>query len=127
MGTSGAGCAHWCWSIFSTSNFTGGVFHRLKSCIFKVLPFVIPLTYFLLLPRPHAFSTLVLPEIEEFASSRPEYFQLPVSEEDDSVPVVEPAPLTTKALSIGDKWQLLKPMVPRYMVPLCECFVCPCV
>jgi battenin len=89
--------------------------------IFKVLPFVIPLTYFLLLPRPHAFSALVLPEIEVSASSRSEYTQLPVSEEDAGAAVVEPAPLTTKALSIGDKWQLLKPMIPRYMMPLCKC------
>ena len=22
---------------------------------------------------------------------------------------------------MGDKWQLLKPMIPRYMAPLCEC------
>ena len=97
-------------------------FVTLTSCISKVLPFVIPLTYFLLLPRPHAFSTLVLPEIEEFASSRSEYAQLPASEEDAGVAVVEPVPLT-KALSIGDKWQLLKPMIPRYMMPLCKCVV----
>ena len=93
----------------------------------KVLPFVIPLTYFLLLPRPHAFSTFILPEIEGFASSGSEYTQLPVSEEDDGEAVVETAPLTAKALSVGDKWQLLKPMIPRYMMPLCKCPVCPCV
>ncbi|KAI0000431.1 batten's disease protein Cln3 [Russula vinacea] len=72
---------------------------RIGVGLSSVLPLVIPLTYFLLLPRPHAFSTLVLPEIEEFVSSRSEYAQLP-------------------ALSIGDKWQLLKPMIPRYMMPL---------
>jgi battenin len=98
-------------------------FVTLTSCISKVLPFVIPLTYFLLLPRPHAFSALVLPEIEDFASSRTEYAQLPVSEEDAGGAVVEPLPLTTKALSIGDKWQLLKPMIPRYMMPLCKCVI----
>lgn len=91
----------------------------------KILPFVIPLTYFLLLPRPQVFSTVVLPEIEDFASSRSEYTQLPVSEDDAGVAVAEPAPLTTKALSIGDKWQLLKPMLPRYMMPLCKCPVIP--
>ncbi|KAF8482724.1 batten's disease protein Cln3 [Russula ochroleuca] len=91
---------------------------RIGVGLSSVLPFVIPLTYFLLLPRPHAFSALVLPEIEDFASSRTEYAQLPVSEEDAGGAVVEPLPLTTKALSIGDKWQLLKPMIPRYMMPL---------
>jgi len=96
------------------------VSRHLTSCVSKVLPFVIPFTYFLLLPRPQAFSTLVLPEFDDSASSRSEYTQLPVSEEDAGVAVVEPA-LTTKALSIGDKWQLLKPMIPRYMMPLCKC------
>jgi battenin len=120
VGDSRAGCAHWCWSIFSTLNNINGVFRRLTSCISKVLPFVIPLTYFLLLPRPHAFSTLAVPGIEDFASSRSEYTQLPVSEEDAGVAVVEPIPLKTKALSIWDKWQLLKPMIPRYMMPLCK-------
>ncbi len=120
MGASRARCAHWCWLIFGTPNFIGGVFRHLNSRIFKILPFVIPLTYFLLLPRPHAFSALVLPELENSTSSRSEYTQLPVSEEDAGVAVVEPAPLTTKALSLGDKWQLLKPMIPRYMMPLCK-------
>lgn len=93
---------------------------HLTGRISKVLPFVIPLTYVLLLPRPQVFSSLILPEIEDSASSRSEYTQLPVSEEYEGVAVVEPAPLTTKALSIGDKWQLLKPMIPRYMMPLCK-------
>ncbi len=66
------------------------------------------------------FSTLVLPDIEDNAPSTSEYTQLPVSEEDAAVAVVESALLKTKALSIGDKWQLLKPLIPRYMVPLCE-------
>ncbi|KAI0283624.1 CLN3 protein-domain-containing protein [Russula aff. rugulosa BPL654] len=91
---------------------------RIGVGLSSVLPFVIPLTYFLLLPSPQAFSSLILPEIEDSASSRSEYTQLPVSEENAGVAVVEPAPLMTKALSIGDKWQLLKPMIPRYMMPL---------
>lgn len=36
-----------------------------------------------------------------------------------------PAPSKTKALSIADKWQLLKPMISRYMVPLCKCLLIP--
>lgn len=125
MGDSRARCADWCWSLFSTPNFIGVVIRHLTSCISKVLPFVIPLTYFLLLPNPQAFSSLILPEIEDSASSRSEYTQLPVSEENAGVAVIEPAPLMTKALSIGDKWQLLKPMIPRYMMPLCKCSVIP--
>jgi battenin len=91
---------------------------RIGVGLSSVLPFVIPLTYVLLLPRPQAFSSLILPEIEDSASSRSEYTQLPLSEENAGVAVAGPVPLTTKALSIGDKWQLLKPMIPRYMMPL---------
>ena len=80
---------------------------------------VIPLTYFLLLPRPHVFSTIVLPDIEDNTPSTSEYTQLPVSEEDAGEAVADSAPLKAKALSIGEKWQLLKPLLPRYMAPLC--------
>ena len=105
------------------AQFHGFVIRHLTGCVFKVLPFVIPLAYFLLLPRPEAFSSLILPEIEDSSLSRSEYTQLPVSEENAGVAGVEPALLTTKALSIGDKWQLLKPIIPRYMMPLCKCSV----
>ncbi|KAH9994961.1 CLN3 protein-domain-containing protein [Russula compacta] len=88
---------------------------RIGVGLSSVLPFVIPLTYFLLLPRPHAFSTLVLPSVEDSVPPTSEYTPLPVSEEDA---VMGPAPSKTKALSIADKWQLLKPMISRYMVPL---------
>jgi len=83
----------------------------------SVLPFVIPLTYFLLLPRPDAFSYLATSDAEEALPSS-EYTPLPVSDEDAGEAVVETAPLKTKTLTIGDKWQLLKPMLPRYMAPL---------
>lgn len=125
VGNSRARCAHWCWSLFSTPQFHRSVIRHFTGRISKVLPFVIPLTYFLLLPRPQVFSSLILPGIEDSASSRSEYTQLPVSEENEDVAMVEPAPLTTKALSIGDKWQLLKPMIPRYMMPLCKYYMIP--
>jgi hypothetical protein len=67
------------------------------------------------------FSALALPGIEDNAAPTSEYTQLPVSEDDAGEAVAESAPLKTKALSMGDKWQLLKPMIPRYMAPLCKC------
>ncbi|KAI9509166.1 batten's disease protein Cln3 [Russula earlei] len=85
---------------------------RIGVGLSSVLPFVIPLTYFLLLPRPHSFSTLVLPDMEDSAPSTSEYTPLPVSDEDAGV---ETSLVKTKALSIAAKWQLLKPMLPRYM------------
>ncbi|KAI0305535.1 CLN3 protein-domain-containing protein [Multifurca ochricompacta] len=75
---------------------------RIGVGLSSVLPFVIPLAYFLLLPRTDAFSSLVLPDIEDATPPLSEYTQLPVSEED-----------------AGEPWQLVKPMLPRYMAPLC--------
>jgi battenin len=91
-----------------------------KQAAYQVLPFLIPLTYFLLLPRPDLFSTLVLPDVEDAAPPLSEYTQLPVSEEDAEEAVAETAQLKAKALSIKEKWEILKPMFPRYMLPLCK-------
>ena len=77
------------------------------------------MTYFLLLPRPDAFSSLALSDTEEAELPSSEYTQLPVSEEEAGEAVVETVQLKPKTLTIGDKWQLLKPMLPRYMAPLC--------
>ncbi|KAH9057339.1 batten's disease protein Cln3 [Lactarius vividus] len=88
---------------------------RIGVGLSSVLPFVIPLTYFLLLPRPDALSSLVLSDPEEVGLPSSEYTQLPVSEEDTGEAVADTAPLTAKALSLSDKWELLKPMLPRYM------------
>ncbi|KAI9461234.1 batten's disease protein Cln3 [Lactarius psammicola] len=85
----------------------------------SVLPFVTPLTYFLLLPRPDVFSAFAFSDTEEAGLPSSEYTQLPVSDEDTGEAVVETAPLKAKTLTIGDKWQLVKPMLPRYMAPLC--------
>ncbi|KAN0129210.1 batten's disease protein Cln3 [Lactarius tabidus] len=90
---------------------------RIGVGLSSVLPFVIPLTYFLLLPRPDAFSSLVISDAEEAVPSS-EYTQLPVSEEDEGEAMVETAPLKAKTLTMSDKWELLKPMLPRYMAPL---------
>lgn len=122
MGTSRIGCAHRCWALLSTPFSPLRRFRilSLASLTSQILPFVIPLTYFLFLPRPDAFSSLAISDTEEAVPSS-EYIQLPISEEDEGVAVVETTPLKTKTLTIGDKWQLVKPMLPRYMAPLCMC------
>lgn len=40
-----------------------------------------------------------------------------VGEEEGSQP---PGPKRGVALSINDKWRLVKPMLPKYMLPLCK-------
>lgn len=83
--------------------------------ISSVLPFAIPLGYYLLLPRPDAFAGLPMPPIneEEEATLAAEYTPLPTDEED--APIIPKSPV---ALSIGDKWVLVRPLLLKYMFPL---------
>ncbi|KIJ16386.1 hypothetical protein PAXINDRAFT_113476 [Paxillus involutus ATCC 200175] len=89
---------------------------RLGVGMSAILPFVLPATYFLLLPRPAAF--------EDSAPSG-SYAPLPVDEPHVSaVEVTEgdtllgQPPKVPVFLSPRDKWRLLKPMVLTYMLPL---------
>ncbi|KAG0703550.1 batten's disease protein Cln3 [Suillus ampliporus] len=86
--------------------------------ISAVLPFILPLAYFLLLPRPAAFM---------HQSSSASYTLIPaddhateidgdLSAEDDLECRVESK--VTVALSATDKWRLVKPMLLKYMLPL---------
>ncbi|EIW79659.1 batten's disease protein Cln3 [Coniophora puteana RWD-64-598 SS2] len=92
--------------------------------ISSVLPFILPLTYYLLLPRPATFlhpgmsrtySTATVPEA--------------IEEEGDGVETsrllgTEPSGAATSrleksvSLSATDKWRLVKPMLMKYMLPL---------
>ncbi|KAF8452454.1 batten's disease protein Cln3 [Boletus edulis BED1] len=89
---------------------------RLGVGVSAILPFVLPLTYFLLLPRPPAFMD---------SPSPGSYTPLP--EEDPDIHAVEVAegdtllgqpPKVPVFLTAGDKWRLVKPMVLKYMLPL---------
>lgn len=85
-----------------------------------------PLTYFLLLPRPTSFAhTSLPPEALPDSVVGAEYTALPTSEEDEEEPanareeseVMKPSNI---ALSMEDKWRLVKPLIGRYMMPLCK-------
>ncbi|KAI0059950.1 batten's disease protein Cln3 [Artomyces pyxidatus] len=88
-----------------------------------ILPFTIPLTYFLLLPRPASFSSAHLPSAYDDESigaplTAP-YTPLPVDEDDDaSVPDSAELHKSVGPLSLSDKWSLAKPLLLRYMFPL---------
>jgi len=84
----------------------------------SVLPLIIPLTYFLLLPRPSAFSQTDLPPSLEDASRIPTpYVAIPSEEIDQPVPEAGIFKHTV-SLSSSDKWRLVKPLLPKYMLPL---------
>ena len=79
---------------------------------------MLPLTYFFLLPRSAAF--MDSPSPGSYA---------PLPEEDLEISAVEVAegdtllgqpPKVPVFLTAGDKWRLVKPMIFKYMLPLCE-------
>lgn len=88
------------------------------------MPFIIPITYFFIIPRPEAFlaSSLSFDEDESMeASSALPYTPLATEdvagEEEGSLPA---GPTRSVALSASDKWRLVKPLLPKYMLPLCK-------
>jgi len=78
---------------------------------------VIPLTYFFLLPQPSSISKQDEEDDDAvpFMASSTEYTPLPTDEGEAGY-----GHPRTVALSASDKWRLVKPMIPKYMLPLCE-------
>ncbi|KAG1859261.1 batten's disease protein Cln3 [Suillus subluteus] len=86
--------------------------------ISAVLPFILPVAYFFLLPRPAAFIH------QSFSAS---YTLVPAddleTEVDDDLSAQDDVesraePKVTVSLSAADKWRLVKPMLLKYMLPL---------
>lgn len=82
-----------------------------------VMPFIIPITYFFLLPRRGVFTGTA-----EVASSPALYVPLPDSdvttEEEEEDRAAVPGEAIIVALSLDDKWRLVKPLLVNYMLPL---------
>ncbi|KIP10785.1 hypothetical protein PHLGIDRAFT_115138 [Phlebiopsis gigantea 11061_1 CR5-6] len=76
----------------------------------SVLPLLIPLSYYFILPRPEVFAALALPSIDEEDhldnEATASYTPLPTT--DDDSPVMPKGPV---ALSPSDKWHLVKPLL----------------
>ena len=81
------------------------------------MPLITPITYLFLLPRPTTFSTLGACDDVDYET--PAYVPLATDEDEDNTEVVA-SKLPQVQLSAGDKWRLLKPMVAKYMLPLCK-------
>jgi len=92
------------------------------------MPLVIPLTYTLLLPSALEFASLTVEDEDDTVDvTASPYVPIPTREEDDrpgftpqmfSSPVGAPSKV---ALTVRDKWALVRPLLPKYMLPLCEC------
>ena len=103
--------------------------HKLTTLV-QLLPFIIPITHQWLLPHRSLFVTIgedILPPLS------PVQPYAPVSTRDDEEDEEEPlddqdAPLNSSAyksaqtvsLSLQDKWRLVRPLLLRYMLPLCK-------
>ena len=92
----------------------------LTTVLEEVLPLTIPLVYFFLLPQP--WSTYNQEEevdgTELLAASSTGYTSLPTDEDEGQATGHRQSRVV--ALSASDKWQLVKPMISKYMLPLCE-------
>lgn len=89
------------------------------------MPLTIPLAYYFLMPHPANFASVALPsEYEDEphgSSSEVSYTPIPTVEIDDEADLI-PRNLpekTSVALTLHDKWRLVKPLLPKYMLPLC--------
>ena len=93
----------------------------------QVLPFITPLTYLLVLPRPSAFTSVSFSPLNDGDSDGDlpvPYTSLPTTDE-DTIEQEQERFTHSKAdtvLSLADKWRLAKPLLLRYMLPLCEWF-----
>lgn len=84
------------------------------------MPLVIPITYFFILPRPELFESVTIPaeDDDDYLAAGPTtpYVPLPTDDDDTHVPIKHHV-----ALSAADKWMLVKPLLLKYMLPLCKC------
>ncbi|EMD36899.1 hypothetical protein CERSUDRAFT_83923 [Gelatoporia subvermispora B] len=96
----------------------------------SVLPLVIPLAYYFLLPLPPAFVGLGIPEEARSSSAPPSPYTpyMPLPEDDAETDVSVNAQIGMGddmqsgkghvALTAQDKWKLAKPLIMKYMMPL---------
>ena len=88
----------------------------------QVLPFVAPLTFFFLLPKSSAFLTAFSsPELSASSTFPSSYAPLRTTDEDgEEEESLQSAAPIHKALNMQDKIELVKPLLLKYMLPLCE-------
>ncbi|TFK25408.1 batten's disease protein Cln3 [Coprinopsis marcescibilis] len=98
---------------------------RLGVGMSSVMPFIIPLTYYCLLPHSSAFLNAVTPTVFDDTFSPPPALSAlpytPIDHDDDDGEeegTHAPGPNKSVHLSIRDKLRLVKPLLWRYMMPL---------
>ncbi|KAJ7757110.1 batten's disease protein Cln3 [Mycena metata] len=87
----------------------------------SAMPFIIPLTYYFLLPRPPAFLTSSGAYEDASAATNVPYAPLATADDDlvgEEEGSLAPGFKHNVSLSAADKWRLVRPMLVRYMLPL---------
>ncbi|KAJ7481736.1 batten's disease protein Cln3 [Mycena latifolia] len=88
----------------------------------SVMPLIIPLTYYVLLPRPSAFlaSSAAYEDPPSATTANVPYTPLATTEDDLAGEEEGSSPSGPKhvSLSPSDKWRLVRPLLVRYMLPL---------
>jgi battenin len=86
----------------------------------KILPLVIPITYFFLLPPSSALLHIQDAAPASSAAATLPYTPLAADDDEGEEGVLPSGPKPSVSLSPSDKWRLVKPMLVKYMLPLCE-------
>jgi battenin len=86
------------------------------------MPFVIPITYYFLLPRPTTLLQLVDACDDGGFGTSPTAGYAPLPTDPTTINLDEEQVVSSKIvqLTASDKWRLARPMLLKYMLPLCE-------
>ena len=91
------------------------------------MPAVIPLAYLFFLPQPSEFQNTSFPDAydDESIEAPPTvpYTSLSTSADDLPHEDLTGVLLIPVSLSASDKWRLVKPLLSKYMLPLCELYL----
>jgi len=93
--------------------------------LLQLLPFSLPLVWFILLLRPDSSRALTYAELHpENTPSEMGYAAIPAADvgeiEDSELPDLRPSSSSKGSLSLQDKWNIVSPLFLKYMLPLCK-------
>lgn len=89
--------------------------------LLQFLPFVIPLAYFFLLPPPTSFQGAIGTSAAYAAIPTADPTETPAEEIEESDVQASRGPKIRVTLSVADKLRLVRPLLLKYMLPLCKC------
>lgn len=77
----------------------------------------------MVLPTPPSLSTTAEQEVGAYDG----YAAIPTTDEDDATTPAEVLfPKLKTSLSLQAKWQIVSPLLTKYMLPLCMSYLCSC-